>query len=73
MQLKKQLRVSIFIEIRKIDRVFSSGFLLIHSILIAGSVRPFRLYFHTDATEAPNDIDNKGFCLDYVQQPCTNG
>lgn len=40
---------------------------------IAGSLRPFRLHFHTDAVEAPNDIDNKGFCLDYVQQPCTNG
>ncbi|TMW47765.1 hypothetical protein DOY81_007150 [Sarcophaga bullata] len=37
------------------------------------SVRPFRLYFHTDGIEAPTDIDNRGFCLDYVQQPCTNG
>jgi len=36
-------------------------------------VRPFRLNFHTDGVEAPNDIDNRGFCLDYVQQPCTNG
>lgn len=41
---------------------------------ISGSIRPFRLAFHTDAVEAENnDIDNKGFCLDYVQQPCTNG
>lgn len=38
-----------------------------------GSVRPFRLAFHTDAVEAPTDVDNRGFCLDYVQQPCTNG
>ncbi|XP_055840789.1 uncharacterized protein LOC129908368 [Episyrphus balteatus] len=37
------------------------------------SVRPFRLYFHTDGIEAPLDVDNRGFCLDYVQQPCTNG
>lgn len=40
---------------------------------ILGSVRPFRLSFHTDLIEAPNDIDNRGFCLDYTQQPCTNG
>ncbi|XP_030572680.1 uncharacterized protein LOC115771219 [Drosophila novamexicana] len=40
---------------------------------VQSSVRPFRLYFHTDGVEAPNDIDNRGFCLDYVQQPCTNG
>lgn len=37
------------------------------------SVRPFRLFFHADGIEAPIDIDNRGFCLDYVQQPCTNG
>ncbi|XP_055373573.1 uncharacterized protein LOC129606949 [Condylostylus longicornis] len=36
------------------------------------SVRPFRLTFHTDGVEAPTDVDNRGFCLDYVQQPCTN-
>jgi len=41
--------------------------------ILTASVRPFRLYFHTDGVEAPNDIDNRGFCLDYVQQPCTNG
>ncbi|XP_061394015.1 uncharacterized protein LOC133329555 [Musca vetustissima] len=40
---------------------------------VQSSVRPFRLYFHTDGIEAPTDIDNRGFCLDYVQQPCTNG
>lgn len=37
------------------------------------AIRPFRLAFHTDGVEAPLDIDNKGFCLNYVQQPCTNG
>ncbi|XP_011179810.1 uncharacterized protein LOC105210499 [Zeugodacus cucurbitae] len=40
---------------------------------VQSSVRPFRLYFHTDGVEAPTDIDNRGFCLDFVQQPCTNG
>lgn len=37
------------------------------------NIRPFRLAFHTDGVEAPLDIDNRGFCLNYVQQPCTNG
>ncbi|XP_055315358.1 uncharacterized protein LOC129575574 isoform X2 [Sitodiplosis mosellana] len=40
---------------------------------VISSIRPFRLAFHSDAVEAPTDVDNKGFCLDYVQQPCTNG
>jgi hypothetical protein len=40
---------------------------------ISSNIRPFRLAFHTDSVEAPNDVDNRGFCLDYVQQPCTNG
>jgi hypothetical protein len=40
---------------------------------VSSSIRPFRLAYHTDSTEAPNDVDNRGFCLDYVQQPCTNG
>lgn len=38
-----------------------------------GNVRPFRVAFHTDAVESPMDMDNRGFCLDYVQKPCTNG
>lgn len=38
---------------------------------ISGTVKPFRLIFHTDATEAPNDVGNRGFCLNYIQQPCT--
>jgi len=40
---------------------------------ISSNIRPFRLAFHTDSVEAPNDVDNRGFCLDYIQQPCTNG
>jgi len=41
------------------------------SIILLGTVKPFRLIFHTDSTEGPGDIGNKGFCLNYVQQPCT--
>lgn len=40
--------------------------------VVASNIRPFRLFFHTDNIEAPNDVDNRGFCLEYVQQPCTN-
>ncbi|XP_077301690.1 uncharacterized protein LOC143922340 [Arctopsyche grandis] len=39
---------------------------------IFSTVKPFRLSFHTDGVEAPNDSGNRGFCLNYVQQPCTN-
>lgn len=38
---------------------------------VVSTVKPFRLIFHTDAVESPNDIGNRGFCLNYVQQPCT--
>ncbi|OAD60708.1 hypothetical protein WN48_05270 [Eufriesea mexicana] len=38
---------------------------------IVSTVKPFRLIFHTDSVEAPNDVGNKGFCLNYIQQPCT--
>lgn len=48
-------------EVSSVDRTVSSN------------IRPFRLVFHTDSVEAPNDVDNRGFCLDYIQQPCTNG
>ncbi|ERL86760.1 uncharacterized protein LOC109544925 isoform X2 [Dendroctonus ponderosae] len=39
---------------------------------VLSTVRPFLLFFHTDSTENPMDQENKGFCLNYVQQPCTN-
>ncbi|XP_019868812.2 uncharacterized protein LOC109597535 [Aethina tumida] len=39
---------------------------------IRSNVKPFRLWFHTDGVEAPTDISNRGFCLNYVQQPCTS-
>ncbi|XP_076390413.1 uncharacterized protein LOC100883843 isoform X1 [Megachile rotundata] len=38
---------------------------------VISTVKPFRLIFHTDSIEAPNDVGNRGFCLNYVQQPCT--
>ncbi|GLV46660.1 uncharacterized protein CBL_11497 [Carabus blaptoides fortunei] len=38
---------------------------------VQSTVKPFRINFHTDNVEAPTDIGNKGFCLNYVQQPCT--
>ncbi|KAL0103614.1 hypothetical protein PUN28_017709 [Cardiocondyla obscurior] len=38
---------------------------------VISTVKPFRLIFHTDSTEAPGDVGNRGFCLNYVQQPCT--
>ncbi|KAJ4449819.1 hypothetical protein ANN_01225 [Periplaneta americana] len=39
---------------------------------IISTVKPFRLTVHTNNVEAPNDVGNRGFCLNYVQQPCTN-
>ena len=34
----------------------------------------FRVHFDTDETgdgDADDEKDNRGFCLNYVQQPCT--
>lgn len=38
--------------------------------MFTGSVRPFRLSFHTNSVEMPTDMGNRGFCLNYIQQPC---
>ncbi|KOC68748.1 hypothetical protein WH47_06540 [Habropoda laboriosa] len=38
---------------------------------VISTVKPFRLILHTDSVEAPNDVGNRGFCLNYIQQPCT--
>nr|XP_046468147.1 uncharacterized protein LOC124212301 [Neodiprion pinetum] len=46
---------------------------VLNSSNVISTVKPFRLVFHTDSVEAPNDVGNRGFCLDYIQQPCTNG
>ncbi|KAK2576364.1 hypothetical protein KPH14_005713 [Odynerus spinipes] len=43
----------------------------LNSSSVISTVKPFRLIFHTDAVEAPNDVGNRGFCLNYIQQPCT--
>ncbi|XP_047358561.1 uncharacterized protein LOC124952550 isoform X1 [Vespa velutina] len=43
----------------------------LNSSSVISTVKPFRLIFHTDAIEAPNDVGNRGFCLNYIQQPCT--
>ncbi|KAB0796698.1 hypothetical protein PPYR_10759 [Photinus pyralis] len=42
------------------------------SSTLRSNVKPFRIWFHTDNVESPTDIGNRGFCLDYVQQPCSN-
>ncbi|XP_032672195.1 uncharacterized protein LOC116844580 [Odontomachus brunneus] len=43
----------------------------LNSSSVISTVKPFRLIFHTDNIEAPGDVGNRGFCLNYVQQPCT--
>ncbi|XP_078034170.1 uncharacterized protein LOC144468505 [Augochlora pura] len=58
-----------------VDRIcggtFNSENQSLNSSSVVSTVKPFRLIFHTDSTEAPNDVGNRGFCLNYVQQPCT--
>ena len=47
---------------------------------IPGFMKPFNIYVHTNSAEgttgttnpAPADTGNVGFCLNYVQQPCTS-
>merc|ERR1711868_129595 len=37
--------------------------------------KPFNVYVHTDSAEAssnPPETLNRGFCLNFVQQPCTS-
>ena len=41
----------------------------------SGFRKPFNIVVHTDSTElgadpATGDTNNRGFCLDFVQQPC---
>jgi len=38
--------------------------------------KPFNIYVHTDSLEgssSPAESSNRGFCINYVQQPCTSG
>nr|XP_018903764.1 PREDICTED: uncharacterized protein LOC109034848 [Bemisia tabaci] len=39
---------------------------------IYSNVRPFRISYHTNNVESPTDMGNRGFCLNYIQQPCTS-
>ena len=47
---------------------------------ISGFMKPFNIYVHTNSAEStssttnptPTDTGNIGFCLNYVQQPCTS-
>ncbi|XP_066598600.1 uncharacterized protein [Prorops nasuta] len=58
-----------------VDRICGGAFNAenqnINASSVISTVKPFRLIFHTDSTESPNDLGNRGFCLNYVQQPCT--
>ncbi|CAB3226227.1 unnamed protein product [Arctia plantaginis] len=57
------------------DRICGGTFsadLSMQSATVLSTIKPFRLWFHTDNVEAPVDVGNRGFCLNYVQQPCTN-
>ncbi|KAI8431159.1 hypothetical protein MSG28_001203 [Choristoneura fumiferana] len=57
------------------DRICGGTFsaeLSMQASSVMSTVKPFRLWFHTDNVEAPLDIGNRGFCLNYIQQPCTN-
>ena len=58
-----------------VDRIcggtFNSEVSLTPATLLS-TVKPFRLIYHTDGAEYPDDASNHGFCLNYIQQPCTN-
>ncbi|XP_037079095.1 uncharacterized protein LOC119100086 [Pollicipes pollicipes] len=62
-----------------VDRVCGDRFNSIQAadsddVSLYSFVKPFRLTYHTDSEEADSttsETDNRGFCLDYVQQPCT--
>ena len=44
------------------------------SVPVFSYSKPFNLFVHTDSLEAsgnPPDSNNRGFCLNFVQQPCT--
>ena len=42
-------------------------------VLLSGFRRPFTVVVHTNDKELTDDGDalNRGFCLDFVQQPCS--
>ncbi|ROT76560.1 hypothetical protein C7M84_004855 [Penaeus vannamei] len=60
------------------DRLCGDSFNVVESrtagnVVVYSYVKPFVLIYHTDATEGsavPSEESNRGFCLNYVQQPC---
>ncbi|XP_064120934.1 uncharacterized protein LOC135225587 isoform X1 [Macrobrachium nipponense] len=60
------------------ERLCGDSFNVIESttagnVVVYSQVKPFVLVYHTDdkeETSVPTENDNRGFCLDYVQQPC---
>ena len=48
-------------------------FLVFNPSLLSGFRRPFNVVVHTNDRESTTDGDalNRGFCLDFVQQPCS--
>jgi len=45
------------------------------SVPVYSYSKPFNIYVHTDSLEgssAPVESNNRGFCLNFVQQPCTS-
>ncbi|XP_068229286.1 uncharacterized protein [Palaemon carinicauda] len=43
------------------------------NVIVYSQVKPFVLVYHTDdreQTSVPTESNNRGFCLNYVQQPC---
>ena len=46
------------------------------SVPVYSYSKPFNIYVHTDSLEgssSPAESSNRGFCLNFVQQPCTSG
>jgi hypothetical protein len=44
-------------------------------VALSGYLKPFVVHVHTDAfegTSTPAETRNVGFCLNYVQLPCTS-
>ena len=45
------------------------------SVPVSSFTEPFTIRVHTDSLEgssAPAEVSNRGFCLNFVQQPCTS-
>ncbi|XP_040576960.1 uncharacterized protein [Lepeophtheirus salmonis] len=45
------------------------------SVPVNSFSKPFNVFVHTDGSEgtsSPSDSSNRGFCLNFIQQPCTS-